>query len=196
MRILTVSDFIERSLDQKIEENALPKIDLILSCGDIAPEYLVFLKEKLLCPLYYIKGNHDIRYDGYSPEGCTDIHRQLIQFKSLRILGLEGSMLYSGKENQYSEKEMKKILRSMWFTLFKSKGVDIVITHAPPRHIHDADDLCHQGFKCFIDFIQKYSPKYFIHGHIHKNFNNPLDRVTVYGRTKIINTSGYNIIEY
>ncbi len=196
MRILTVSDFIEQSLDQMIDEKTLPKIDLILSCGDMFPEYLESLKEKLLCPLYFVKGNHDIRYAGYSPEGCTNINKQIVQFNSLRILGFEGSMWYSGKENQFTEKEMKKIIRSMWFSLFKSKGVDIVITHAPPRHIHDGDDLCHKGFISFINFIKKYSPKYFIHGHVHKKFDNPLDRVTIYGKTRVVNTCGYNILEY
>ena len=196
MRILTVSDFIEQSLDQKIEEKTLPKIDLILSCGDISPEYLESLKEKLSCPLYFVKGNHDIRHAGYSPEGCTNIHKQIVQFKSLRIIGFEGSKWYNGNENQFTEKEMKKTIRSMWFFLFKSKGVDIVITHAPPRHIHDGEDLCHQGFISFVNFIKKYSPKYFIHGHIHKGFDNPLDRVTLYGETRIVNTCGYNILEY
>jgi len=105
-------------------------------------------------------------------------------------------MWYTGKENQFTEKEMKKIIRSMWFALLKSKGVDIVVTHAPPRHIHDAEDLCHKGFTCFVNFIKKYNPKYFIHGHIHKSFNHPLDRVTLYEKTKVINTCGYNILEY
>jgi len=196
MRILTVSDFVEQSLDHMIEEETLPKIDLILSCGDISPEYLESLKAKLLCPLYFVKGNHDIRYAGYSPEGCTNVHKQIVQFKSLRILGFEGSKWYNGNENQFTEKEMKKTIRSMWFPLFKNKGVDIVITHAPPRHIHDGEDLCHQGFISFVNFIKKYSPKYFIHGHIHKNFDNPIDRVTVYGKTQVVNTCGYNIIEY
>ncbi|MCK5541475.1 MAG: metallophosphoesterase [Desulfobacterales bacterium] len=196
MRILTVSDFIEKSLDQKIEDNTLPKIDLILSCGDISPEYLVFLKEKLAAPLYYVKGNHDVRHAGYHPEGCTDINKQLVQYNSMRIIGFEGSMWYNGNENQFTENEMKKIIRSMWFSLLKSKGANIVITHAPPRYIHDAEDLCHRGFACFVNLIEKYSPKYFIHGHIHKNFNNSLDRVTLYGKTKVINTCGYNILEY
>ncbi len=196
MKILTISDYIERSLDKKIEENALPKIDLILSCGDISPEYLVLLKKKLAVPLYYVKGNHDIRHDGYYPEGCTDIHKQIVQFNSLRIIGFDGSMWYNGKENQFTEKEMKKIIRSMWFPLLKSKGVNVVITHAPPRNIHDAEDLCHRGFTCFIDLVKKYNPKYFIHGHMHKTFKNPLDRVTLYGKTKVINTCGYNILEY
>ena len=196
MRILTVSDFIEKSLDKKIEEKTFPKIDLILSCGDISPEYLVFLREKLAAPLYYIKGNHDVRYAGYHPEGCTDINKQLVLFKSLRIIGFEGSMWYNGKENQFTEKEMKKTVRSMWFSLLKNKGVNIVITHAPPRYIHDAEDLCHRGFACFVSLIEKYNPKYFVHGHIHKSFNSPLDRVTLYGKTKVINTCGYNILEY
>jgi Icc-related predicted phosphoesterase len=196
MRILTVSDFIEKSLDKKIEDNTLPKIDLILSCGDIHPEYLVFLKESLAVPLYYVKGNHDVRYEGYYPEGCTDVNRQLVQFGGVRIMGFEGSMWYNGNENQFTEKEMKKMIRSMWFSLLKNKGVNIVITHAPPRHIHDAEDLCHRGFECFVNLIEKYNPKYFVHGHIHKNFINPMDRATLYGKTKVINTCGYNILEY
>ncbi len=196
MKILTVSDFIENSLDQRIREESLPGIDLILSCGDLAQEYLIYLQEKISAPLYYVKGNHDIRHGRYKPEGCTDIHKRLVLVNGLRILGFEGSNWYNGNENQYTEKEMKKIVGTMWFSLMKNRGVDIVITHSPPRQIHDAEDLCHRGFQCFIDLINKYNPGYFIHGHIHKHFNNPEDRVTLYGKTKVINTCGYNILEY
>ena len=196
MRILTVSDFIEESLGKEIENRTLPKIDLILSCGDLSPEYLVFLRETLEAPLYYVKGNHDVRHTGYYPERCVDINKTIVNFNSLKILGFEGSMWYNGNENQYTEKEMKKIIRSMWYSLYKSKGVDIIITHAPPRHIHDAQDLCHRGFKCFVSLIEKCKPKYFIHGHIHKSFENPEDRITIHKDTVVINTCGYNILEY
>jgi Icc-related predicted phosphoesterase len=197
MRILSVSDFIEKSLDKKIENKTLPDIDLILSCGDLPPEYLEFLQRQLLCPLYYVKGNHDIRFEGYKPQGCINIHKKIIQINPLlSIIGFEGSMWYNGNENQYTEKNMKKMIRSAWFSLYKNRGVDIVITHAPPFSIHDGDDLCHKGFMCFLKFIEKYSPKYFIHGHIHKSFDNSEDRVSVYGKTDIINTCGYNILEY
>ena len=60
----------------------------------------------------------------------------------------------------------RKILRlkpQLWW----KGGVDIIITHAPPRHVHDGPDRCHWGFNSFNWLIQKYSPKYFIHGHIH-----------------------------
>lgn len=71
----------------------------------------------------------------------------------------------------------------------------MVITHAPPRHIHDAEDLCHRGFRCFRWLIDRYSPSYFIHGHIHRHFNDPSERMTVVGKTKVINTYGYHIFD-
>jgi Icc-related predicted phosphoesterase len=70
-----------------------------------------------------------------------------------------------------------------------------VVTHSPPRYIHDAEDLCHRGFKSFRWLIDKYHPNYFIHGHIHKRFSDPGERVTVVDATKVVNTYGYNILE-
>jgi Icc-related predicted phosphoesterase len=74
--------------------------------------------------------------------------------------------------------------------------VDIVITHAPPRHIHDAEDRCHRGFKSFCWLLDKYSPNYFIHGHIHANFIEPSQRVTIVNRTNVINTYGYYVFDF
>jgi len=65
-----------------------------------------------------------------------------------------------------------------------------VVTHAPPRHIHDREDLCHRGFRCFRGLIEKYKPRYFIHGHIHMNFPDPSHRITEINNTKIINGFG------
>ena len=33
--------------------------------------------------------------------------------------------------------------------------MDIIITHAPPRHIHDAEDQCHRGFESFQHLIDR-----------------------------------------
>ena len=71
----------------------------------------------------------------------------------------------------------------------------MVVTHAPPRNIHDAEDLCHKGFECFRWLIEKYQPPYFIHGHIHRNFSDPAERVTVFNSTKVVNTYGYFFLE-
>ncbi|MBT3179043.1 MAG: Icc-like protein, partial [Desulfobacula sp.] len=87
LKILTVSDFIDKSLTKMIEDKTLDPPDLIISCGDIEPEYLSFLRDRLDRPLFYIKGNHDIRYTSSNPVGCENIHGRVARFKSLNILG-------------------------------------------------------------------------------------------------------------
>ena len=195
LKILAVSDFIDKSLTKMVEDKTLEPVDLIISCGDLAPEYLSFLKNRLEKPLFYVKGNHDIRYN--NPDnllGCENIHAKLIRFKTLNILGLEGSIWYSGGVNQYTDKQMDKIIFRMWFSLWKKGGVNLVVTHAPPRHINDAEDRCHNGFESFVKLIEKREPQYFIHGHIHKEFKNLEQRTTVINSTKVINICGYTIL--
>ena len=36
---------------------------------------------------------------------------------------------------------------------------------------------------------------YFIHGHIHANFTDPSQRVTIVNQTQVINTFGYHLFE-
>ncbi|MBT3487462.1 MAG: Icc-like protein [Desulfobacula sp.] len=195
LKILTVSDFIDKSLTKMIEDKTLDPPDLIISCGDIEPEYLSFLRDRLDRPLFYIKGNHDIRYTSSNPVGCENIHGRVARFKSLNILGLEGSLWYNGGLNQYTDKEMKKIIFGMWFSIWRKGGIHMVVTHAPPRHIHDAEDRCHMGFESFIKLINKRKPENFIHGHIHKDFKTHAERVTNFNSTKVINTCGFTILE-
>ncbi|RLC05492.1 MAG: Icc-like protein [Deltaproteobacteria bacterium] len=195
IKILSVSDFVDKSLTQMVENKTLKPVDLIVSCGDMDPEYLSFLRDRLDKPLFYVKGNHDIRYTASNPVGCKNIHGKLIRFKSLNIIGLEGSLWYNGGMNQYTDREMKKIIFGMWFTILRKGGINMVITHAPPRHIHDANDRCHMGFESFVTLLNKKKPDYFIHGHIHKEFKTPDDRITTVNSTKVINTCGYTILE-
>lgn len=195
LKILTVSDFIDDALTQMVENKTLEPVDLIIACGDLAPEYLSFLRDRLDKPLFYVKGNHDIRYSPSNPVGCKNIHAKLIRFKSLNIMGLEGSMWYNGGMNQYTDREMKKIIFGMWFSIWRKGGINIVVTHAPPRHIHDAENHCHMGFESFVKLINKRKPDYFIHGHIHKDFKSHEERITTVNTTKVINTCGYTILE-
>nr|NJM03560.1 Icc-like protein [Desulfobacula sp.] len=195
LKILSLSDFIDPSLTRQVEEKTLEPVDLILSCGDLPPEYLSFLRDRLDRPLFYVKGNHDIRYTDHNPVGCTHIHGRIMVFNSVKILGLDGSMWYNGGENQYREAEMKKIIQDLWFSIWRKGGVDILVTHAPPRHVHDAEDLCHRGFESFNQLIHKKKPGFLIHGHMHKPFKAHEDRITRVGRTKVINTCGYTIFE-
>ena len=170
-------------------------IDVIISCGDLPPEYLSLLLNAFNAPLYYVSGNHDIRNRGNLPQGGFDLHGRLEKIKGLRFLGLEGSHWYNGGLYQYTEAQMGAVIRRLRPKIWWHKGIDVVVTHAPPRHIHDAEDLCHRGFKSFRRLIDKYHPKYFIHGHIHRYFSDPGERVTIVDATKVLNTYGYNILE-
>lgn len=195
LTILAVSDFQDKQLIQQIETDQLPAIDLILSCGDMEPEYLTFLKGRLGCPLFFVKGNHDIRYTPSNLLGCEDIHARVVRIGSMNILGIEGSMWYNGGVNQYTDPQMKKILFWTRIRHWRKGPVHMVVTHAPPRHIHDKEDLCHMGFQSFRHLIEKITPDYFFHGHIHGEFKTFEDRITQLNATRVINTCGYTIFE-
>jgi uncharacterized protein len=195
MKILTVSDTITPQL---LDRHNLPPevagIELIIGCGDLPPEYLALLRAIHNVPLYYVLGNHDLRFDTAPPKGCRCIHRQLVIHRQLRLAGFSGSRWYNGNINQYTEQQMARFIRRMWFPFWR-KGVDLVVTHAPPRFLGDAEDPCHRGFRAFHRLLEKYRPRYLVHGHIHRDFNNDAERLTMFGPTRVINSYGYHTFE-
>ncbi len=191
MKILSVSDKVEEQLLVK-NNTVLPESpDIILACGDLPPEYLTELREFYSVPLYFIEGNHDLRYAQAPPVGCANINAQIVTEQGLRIMGFNGSRWYNGGLNQYTEPEMKKIIRRLWFQLLQPRKVDIIISHAPPRFVHDMEDPCHKGFRSFIPLIEKQQPEWFVHGHIHSFFNDPADRITQVCETQVLNSYGF-----
>jgi Icc-related predicted phosphoesterase len=195
IKILSVSDVVEPQLHRVAGQEPFADIRAIISCGDLPPEYLSRLVNAFGAPLFYVSGNHDIRYKKKLPEGGVNLHGRIEKVAGLHFLGLEGSHWYNGGPFQYTEAQMRAVVRRLRPKLWWRGGVDVVITHAPPLHIHDADDPCHQGFEIFRWLINKYQPQYFIHGHIHRQFSDPSERETVFEATKVVNTYGYNILE-
>ena len=195
MKILTISDRVEPILYDRFEPDRFKNIDVVLACGDLPPEYLSFINGRLNVPVFFVKGNHDIRYNFKVPNGCIDLNARIVKFQGFNILGLEGSRWYNDGQNQYHEHQMRRTLRGLRPLVWWKNGIDIVITHAPPRHIHDAEDRCHKGFKSFRWLIDKYSPRYFIHGHIHQNFTESSQRITKTNRTTVVNTYGHFILD-
>lgn len=195
MRILLVSDIESKHLWDFFQPEKFKDIDLIISCGDLKAEYLNFLVTMIKAPLYYVPGNHDQGYLVHPPEGCECIDNKLVTFKNIRILGLGGSMKYRNRPYLYTEREMRSRIWKLKLKLFFSRGFDILVTHAPAKGINDDNDLCHEGFKSFNKLLDKYSPKYFVHGHIHLNYGIK-PRIDKYKNTTIINAYNYHILEY
>ena len=195
MRILLVSDEESPYYWDYFQRGRLDGVDLILSCGDLKAEYLSFLVTMGHAPVLYVHGNHDVSYEQFPPEGCDCIDDQLVTFKGLRILGLGGCLRYNERPFQYTEREMRRRIRRLRGKLRRSGGVDIVVTHAPPRGCGDDEDLAHRGFEAFLPLLEKYKPRYLVHGHVHLRYGAGNGRVLRCGETAVVNACGYYILE-
>ena len=195
MKILVLSDEECPALYDYYVPGRLADYDLIISCGDLNPKYLSFIVTMARVPVLYVHGNHDTGYSRTPPEGCDCIDDQLIVYKGVRILGLGGSKKYRNAPHQYTEKEMQKRIRKLRWQLWRHKGADIVVTHAPPRGVGDSDDIAHEGFEAFLKLMDKYRPKYLLHGHVHISYGTDQTRVRQYGDTRVINTSERYVLD-
>lgn len=186
MKILLLADIEDTALWDYFSPDRVKGYDLILAAGDLKAEYLTFLVTMSNLPVFYVHGNHNAAYDHYPPEGCECIDDRLVTYRGLRILGLGGSALYSREPYQYTEREMRRRIARLRFAVWKARGVDIVLTHCPPKGYGDADDYAHRGFEAFLPMLDRWEPKALVHGHVHMTYGN-IKRELPYGETRIIN---------
>ena len=187
MKIMALADTPDKMLWDYLDKRLLEGVELILSCGDLPAEYLSFLTCFTHAPVLYVHGNHDVRYQTAPPEGCICIEDQVYDAGGVRILGLGGSMRYKDGPCMYTEKEMAARIRKMRYKLWRAGGFDILLTHAPAYRLGDMVDLPHTGFCCFRELMEKYKPKYMVHGHVHQEYSSSFLRERVYDRTPILN---------
>ena len=117
----------------------------------------------------------------------------------LLIAGCSGTLKYNKGICQYSDFQMKikllKLVPRLIYNKFKyGRYLDIFMTHASPRHIHDHEDPCHKGFDCYNGFLKKYKPTYMVHGHIHL-YDMREERVGKYYDTTVVNAYAHYIIQ-
>jgi Icc-related predicted phosphoesterase len=208
MKVLTVSDKVNELVYSSAIQRLFGDVDLVLGCGDLPHHYLEFIVTMLGGPLFYVIGNHAYEVkERHRPEsewqypgGCENLDGRVIRYKGLLIAGLEGSMRYNNNPRyQYTEREMAWKAWQLVPALLANKVrygryLDILITHAPPEGIHDESDRCHQGFRAFLTLIERFRPRYLIHGHVHV-YSPRQATETVYGATKVVNTYGYRVLE-
>ncbi|MCX8028463.1 MAG: metallophosphoesterase [Brevinematales bacterium] len=223
MRILCVSDVVDKYIYNSDSSGRI-KPDLIISCGDLPQDYLEFLMSKFNVPLLFVQGNHDdyqinsipniegtlnlisssrfdfsSNHDYHKTFAGIEIDRKIVHFNGYTILGFEGCNKYNNGKHQYTQKEMSKRVKSTYWKIMLNKlrnksYIDIVVTHAPPYGIHDKQDIVHTGFKAFLELMDKFKPKYLLHGHTHI-YDNRENRIFDYKGTKVINCYGYYILD-
>jgi uncharacterized protein len=210
MRILTVSDKVEPVLYSPYLRERVGQIDLVLACGDLPYYYLEYIVDTLDVPLFFVHGNHDKVTP--APEGqevftspaalgwAVNLHGRSVLYKGLLLAGMEGSPVYNpGAPFQYGSADvfwqMLGMAPGLWLNrLQHGRFLDILITHAPPRGIHDDKDIAHRGFEGYLAFLQRYRPLLMVHGHQHIYNRNEIAQ-TDYSSTCIINTYGYRVLE-
>jgi len=208
MKILCISDQIDPLVYTASIKTRYHDVDMVLAAGDLPLDYLDFVVSSLNCPLLFVYGNHHLeKYDTYrnaansagkSEGGLTHVGSAVRREKGMIIAGLGGSMMYNRGTNQYTERQMKREIwklfpRLLINRIFRGRWVDILLTHAAPWGIHDKQDPCHRGFKCFLWFMRVFKPRYLLHGHIHLYDLSEL-RTTKYENTLVINVYSQYLI--
>ncbi|MCK5779977.1 MAG: metallophosphoesterase [Psychrilyobacter sp.] len=193
-KILIISDteILGRYPMEKLKK-MFKDIDFIIAAGDLGNDYLDYLFTTLNKDILYVNGNH-VSKQHHDISFCKNIDGKVIKYRGLKIFGLGGSKKYSYAPHQYSEFEMiQRIIANLGNLIFSK--LDIMVTHAPPRRIHDREDFTHQGFETFHKILNYFKPKLWIHGHIHLNTHMDIQE-TKMKDTLIMNAYGYKVIEY
>ena len=117
----------------------------------------------------------------------------------LLIAGVSGTRKYNNGLCQFTEHQMNRRLLRLVPKLIYNKikygrYLDIFMTHASPRHIHDHEDPCHIGFECFHWFLQRFKPTFMVHGHIHL-YDLREERSGKYYDTTVVNAYAHCVIE-
>ncbi|HLY27405.1 MAG TPA: metallophosphoesterase family protein [Aggregatilineales bacterium] len=191
MKFLAVSDHTLPQLENS--ENLRKQfgdVEAVISCGDLPAPYLEYLSSTLNTPLLFVRGNHDLMYEEAWPGG-DNLHRHVLNFRGITFAGLEGSPLYNRGPIQYTEGQMLRMVLAFAPRLLLRRmrlgyGLDVLVTHASPRDIHDRTDMAHRGFRSFRLFMNLYRPRYLLHGHVDK-WDNRREFVTEFGTTTVIN---------
>ncbi len=202
-KLLCISDVESSSVHSLHIRERFPGLDAVISCGDLPWYYLEYIVSMLDLPLYYVQGNHVFDIEDaegeirHHPYGATNLHRRVIYDPGLDLIlaGIEGSLTYNRGSYQYTQSQMWQMVYGLVPQLMLNKVrygrfLDVFVTHAAPKGIHDEEDPAHQGVDAFRWLIENFSPQLHLHGHIH--LYNPLKaRETLHGNTRVINCYGY-----
>ncbi len=219
MKILCIADHIDPLVYSAGLKERFKDVELVLSAGDLPLNYYDFIMSMLNKPLLFVFGNHNLKgmehYRGaasalgrWSPArreadapatGAVYVSGRVRREKGILVAGLDGSRWYNGGENQFTDLQAWLRLallapRLLLNRLLFGRYLDVLLTHAPPRGVHDEQDPCHRGFKALLWFMRAFKPRFLVHGHIHL-YSQDAVRVSRYGQTTVVNAYDHALIE-
>jgi len=213
VRLLALSDEVDDRLSSADLRELAP--DLIVGCGDVPFETLGHLADASGAPTVFVPGNHDPDLSGYRstreglvvragfvseppwPAGTINADGRVVEVSGVAVAGLGGSPRYRAGPNQYTERQQARrvrrlIRRARWQAVRHGLRVTILVTHAPPKGVGDAEDPPHQGFDCYHRLVGAIGPQLLLHGHV-----NPLGgpRERRLGTTRVVNVFDHRLIQ-
>jgi uncharacterized protein len=218
VRILAIADEVSDSLGPESLSSLRP--DVVLSCGDLPFDYLEYIATVANVSLLRVPGNHDPapaprparvfagmgalapRLDHepdehrIRPEGAISVDGRVAVAAGLIVAGLGGSIRYRKGPNQYTQGQMRRRGTALALRArlrHPRRGVDVVISHAPPLGLGDEDDAAHQGVAALHPLVARLRPRLLVHGHVHPHGTPRPDRWL--GSTLVVNAVPFRLIE-
>ena len=203
MEVLSISDKVVDFIYSPTCKTEFSHVDFVISCGDLPYYYVEYVLDSLGKEMFFVRGNHASRVEygkfgnRTGPRGAVDLHGRVVTYKGLALAGVEGSIRYNRGDFQYTQAEMwsqifRLVPHLLWNRLTLGKFLDIFISHAPPRGIHDKPDRAHQGVNAYRWLLKTFKPRFHFHGHIHI-YDTGEQTETRFEKTCVINTYGYRV---
>ena len=197
IRLLAASDEPDPGLDHLPNRQALEPIDLVIGCGDMAPERLAFIGDAFLAPIVFVRGNHD-RGGAWPVPSRLGLPTAGIDRRALPGIPIL-ALPWPTPDRQpalHSERaawwQVVRLLGPTW--LQPGQEPWLVMSHVPPRGAGDAPgDPYHVGFAAYRAVLERLSPPLWLHGHTTRA-SSPSWRVNR-GPTTLANVTGSVLVE-
>jgi hypothetical protein len=201
IRLLAVSDDVDRALEYEVNRAALGHIDAVVGCGDLEPSYLGFLADAFNTKIAFVRGNHDrgghwVESSAYAPDPLSSGH--LVDIDGITIAPFEWPGQRRNPAVRDEGRAWRDVLRLEGTLLLRrmigrgSRPI-LVISHAPPRGVGDSTDPYHLGYAAYRWLLDRHHPPVWLHGHT-TPASVPHWRV-VAGSSTVCNVTGSIIVE-
>lgn len=208
-RILAVSDERDPALEEPSVRREIGPLDAVVGCGDLDPDYLAMLGDAFLCPLVFVRGNHD-RGLGWG-EGSVVLPETMADGRPIKVGGaLMIGLSWPGEQHGPARRDdfaawrqsfgaaarlaARTLRRGRVGATGASDDPLIIVSHVPPEGAGDVpDDPYHRGFRSYRWLAASLQPQLWLHGHSQVAACRTLvDRL---GPTTVMNVTGAALIE-
>ena len=194
VRLLAVSDEMEKAFEYASNRRALEPIDAIIGAGDLKPEYLDFLADAFRVPLLYVRGNHD-RGGGWTEEIAhvpEPMDGSLHDVVGLTVAGLSWPS-DKGDRAVHDDNAAWRQVAARYLRL-RSPRPEIIVSHVPPLGLGDTpEDHYHRGFAAYRWLAERLKPTLWIHGHT--SMAGASRWWIAHGPTTLVNATGAVLLE-